>query len=80
MFAFDSTRCLLRGLLVFLVVVLANAIASAATIDQVLGPRLSKGASISHSSSAAPRWSEYGAPAPGIVVNVATEKDVLVTV
>ena len=41
---------------------------------------LSKNASIVHSTSGAPRWSEFAAPSPGTVVNVATENDVLVTV
>ena len=51
-------------------------------VAQRLGPLLSKGASIntSHLSSVAPRWSEFHAPRPGTVVNVATEKDVLTTV
>ena len=49
-------------------------------IDRGLGPKLSKQASIVHTSSAIPRWSDYEAPDPGTVVNVATENDVLVTV
>ena len=49
-------------------------------IDAGLGPLLSKNASISHSPSAAPRWSDFAAPMPGTVVNVVTEHDVLVTV
>lgn len=47
--------------------------------DLKLRPLLSKNASIS-STGFPPRWSEFGAPNPGTVVNVATEKDVLVTV
>lgn len=49
-------------------------------IDRLLGPELSKQASIVHYSSAAPRWSDFKAPDPGTVVNVATETDVLLTV
>ncbi|TVY53189.1 FAD-linked oxidoreductase azaG [Lachnellula cervina] len=49
-------------------------------IDSGLGPLLSKNASISHSSSAAPRWSDFEAPKPGTVVNVFTENDVVETV
>ncbi|MCJ1332454.1 hypothetical protein MMC10_009147 [Thelotrema lepadinum] len=45
-----------------------------------LRSRLSLNTSVSHNSSIAPRWSEYDAPTPGTVVNVATEDDVLVTV
>ena len=49
-------------------------------INQRLGPKLSNGTSIVHNTSTAPRWSEFHAPQPGTVVNVATEKDVLTTV
>ena len=49
-------------------------------INQRLGPKLSNGTSIVHDISAAPRWSEFHAPQPGTVVNVATEEDVLTTV
>ena len=49
-------------------------------IDSKLGPKLSKGASIVHTSSSVPRWSDYKAPDPGTVVNVATEGDVQITV
>ena len=45
-----------------------------------LRPLLSPNASISQSTAGAPRWSEYNAPNPKIVVNVATEQDVQVTV
>lgn len=69
-----------RALFVIAITILVNAVVNAASIDQVLGARLSKGASIVHNSSAAPRWSEFDAPQPGTVVNVATEKDVAVTV
>ncbi|MCJ1358215.1 MAG: hypothetical protein MMC33_008214 [Icmadophila ericetorum] len=41
-------------------------------------PGLSQNASISNIRP--PRWSDYDAPTPGVVVNVATENDVLVTV
>ena len=49
-------------------------------IDKDLGPILSPEASIVHTSLAIPRWSDYDAPEPGTVVNVATEHDVLLTV
>ncbi|TVY18010.1 FAD-linked oxidoreductase azaL [Lachnellula arida] len=45
-----------------------------------LGALLSPKATIVNTSSGAPRWSEFDAPTPGVVVNVATEHDVLVTV
>jgi hypothetical protein len=49
-------------------------------IDTGLGPLLSKSASISHNLSEAPRWSDFAAPTPGTVVNIATAEDVLLTV
>ena len=49
-------------------------------IDKNLGPLLSPQASIVHTSLAIPRWSDYDAPEPGTVVNVATELDVQRTV
>ncbi len=49
-------------------------------IDKGLGPELSKHASIVHTTSAVPRWSDFDAPNPGTVVNVASEHDVLLTV
>ncbi|TVY43681.1 FAD-linked oxidoreductase [Lachnellula subtilissima] len=49
-------------------------------IAETLGPKLSAGASFAYSTVAAPRWSEFDAPDPGLVVNVATESDVLITV
>ena len=49
-------------------------------INQELGPLLSKGATILHNADAASRWSEYHAPMPGTVINVASELDVLITV
>ncbi|KAK2759882.1 hypothetical protein FQN54_002616 [Arachnomyces sp. PD_36] len=45
-----------------------------------LQPLLSSDASISYDASEAPRWSEFPAPNPGAVVNVAAEDDVLATV
>ena len=45
-----------------------------------LRPLLSKNASISHNASTVLRWSEFGAPSPKVIVNVATEHDVLATV
>lgn len=41
---------------------------------------LSKTASISFNSSSDPRWSDYHAPVPIAIVNVATEQDVALTV
>jgi hypothetical protein len=41
--------------------------------------KLSSGATIAAGSSSAPRWSEFQAPMPGAVVNVATEEDVQLT-
>ena len=49
-------------------------------IDRILGHQLSRQASIVHTSAAIPRWSDFDAPNPGTVVNVATEHDVLMTV
>ena len=49
-------------------------------IDRELGPKLSKGASIVHPTVAVQRWSDYDALDPGSVVNVATPRDVLLTV
>ncbi len=49
-------------------------------IDRYLGPRLSKQVSIAHTSAAVERWSDFDAPDPGTVVNVASENDVLLTV
>ena len=49
-------------------------------IDKVLGPKLSAQASIVHTTLAVPRWSDFDAPNPGSVVNVASEHDVLLTV
>ena len=49
-------------------------------IDKILGPELSQHASIVHTTSAVPRWSDFDAPNPGTVVNVASEHDVLLTV
>ena len=49
-------------------------------IIDCLGPRLSSGASITTNISQAPRWSNYAAPQAGVLVNVAKEEDVAVTV
>ena len=45
-----------------------------------LEPLLSHNASISYNASTDPRWSQYHAPTPGAIVNVATERDVVATV
>ncbi|TGO24557.1 hypothetical protein BPAE_0100g00250 [Botrytis paeoniae] len=50
-----------------------------ANIESALGHLLSKNASISYLSTAASRWSDFKAPMPGTVVNVATAYDVLET-
>ncbi|KAI1321947.1 FAD binding domain-containing protein [Xylariaceae sp. FL0255] len=47
-------------------------------LQSQLLPSLSKGASIS--STAPARWSEFDAPDPGAVINVATEQDVVTSV
>lgn len=44
--------------------------------DNDLRAVLSSAATISHQVASAPRWSEYHAPQPGTIVNVATERDV----
>ena len=49
-------------------------------IDENLGPKLSENASIVHTTTEIPRWSDFDAPRPGSVVNVASEHDVLLTV
>ncbi|TVY58416.1 FAD-linked oxidoreductase azaL [Lachnellula cervina] len=49
-------------------------------VAEKLGPKLSPGASFSFSTTAAPRWSEFDAPDPGLIVDVATESDVQITV
>lgn len=41
---------------------------------------LSPSASISSNASSAPRWSDYHAPQPGLIVHVANEQDVAETV
>lgn len=55
-------------------------LAEPSNIDHELGPRLSNQASIVRNSSAAPSWSEYYAPRPGMVINVAEAKDVMESV
>lgn len=45
-----------------------------------LRPLLSSNATISLGSNAEPRWSVYHAPQPGLIVNVATARDVQATV
>ncbi|ESZ99284.1 hypothetical protein SBOR_0325 [Sclerotinia borealis F-4128] len=55
--------------------------ASTATLDtNGLKLLLSPQATIVDTTSGAPRWSDFDAPTPGAVVNVASENDVLVTV
>jgi hypothetical protein len=48
--------------------------------DQGLKAKLSPNATIVHNTTEAPRWSDFHAPVPGTVINVATEKDVQATV
>ena len=50
------------------------------TFEDGLRSLLSPNATISHNLTDAPRWSEYNAPTPGTVVNVAIEQDVQTTV
>lgn len=47
---------------------------------QCLRPRLSPAATIQSDNPANSRWSDFEVVAPGIIVNVATEKDVAETV
>lgn len=53
---------------------------SSSDVKIKLGKRLSPGSSISDSIASAPRWSLYGAPAPAIIVTVAAQSDVALTV
>ena len=53
---------------------------SSRSFDDALQKLLSPNATISHQKSSAPRWSEYHAPYPGTIVDVATERDVQVVV
>ncbi len=45
-----------------------------------LRPFLSQEASITYNRSTIPRWSDFHAPTPGAIINVATENDVAATV
>lgn len=71
---------ILLGLLATIGFGVAKVCAVPATIDSDLKGLLSKGASISHDTSVAPRWSEFNPPQPGTIVSVATEDDVAKTV
>lgn len=53
---------------------------SGAAFQTGLREVLSPGAIVTGNISSAPRWSDYNAPQPGTVVNVATEHDVQKTV
>ena len=66
-------------MVLFLVALLCS-LTLAWPIDDDLGPQLSANATITHDLNAAPRWSTHDALAPGTVVNVATEGDVVLTV
>lgn len=46
------------------------------SFDSGLRALLSPNATIVHSDAGVPRWSDYHAPKPRVVVNVATEQDV----
>ncbi|KAI4116633.1 MAG: hypothetical protein LQ338_007677 [Usnochroma carphineum] len=46
------------------------------SFDDNLRQVLSPNATVSHQLSSAPQWSEYHAPRPGTIVDVATERDV----
>lgn len=50
------------------------------SFDNELQLLLSLNATIVHDTTGAPRWSEFDAPTPGTIVNVATEHDVQITV
>lgn len=50
------------------------------SLQTELGERLSRGSSIDKTTIHAPRWSEYAAPDPRFVINVASESDVAITV
>ncbi|KAK2740307.1 hypothetical protein FQN57_006187 [Myotisia sp. PD_48] len=71
----------LRNMLLYVLIlsgIICNVLAIRVNTTGLL-QRLSSGASIDNNNSNAPRWSLYGAPNPGAVVNVATEQDVLET-
>lgn len=58
-------------------------LAQSLSLDEVrleLGPQLSESARISENGQEFARWSEYYSPTPGVVVSVASEEDVAVTV
>ncbi|DAA78316.1 TPA_exp: FAD binding domain protein [Trichophyton benhamiae CBS 112371] len=58
-------------------------LAQSLSLDEVrleLGPQLSESARISDNGQEFARWSEYYSPTPGVVVSVASEEDVAVTV
>lgn len=46
----------------------------------ILRAQLSPNASVAWTTSNAPRWSDYDAPKPTAIINVAVEKDVQTTV
>jgi hypothetical protein len=53
------------------------------SLQQLLAPlkeQLSAGANISYDPSTLPRWSDYEAPKPGAIINVAVEEDVAIAV
>ena len=50
------------------------------SFDDGLRALLSPNATIVHSAAGVPRWSDFHTPTPGMVINVATEQDVQVTV
>ena len=49
-------------------------------VAQGLKDAVSQGTKIVDGAQGLPRWSEYGAPCPGTIVEVATEEDVQKTV
>lgn len=67
---------LLTGTLCYFVVLLDRGLCFDIAAIQ---SELSSGATIAFGASSAPRWSEFQAPMPGVVINVATEEDVQLT-
>jgi hypothetical protein len=60
--------------------VFASSAAATGADLAILRSQLSPDASVSWTTSIAPRWSDYDAPKPTAIINVAVEKDVQTTV
>jgi hypothetical protein len=67
-------------LLGFLSILVPSSTSQVSSLGTQIQTLLSPNATISYNTTEAPRWSEFDAPNPGLIVNVATEKDVQVTV